>query len=113
MLTRNPYDLSKAGDLYDTCSICGRKYQSEPGFYYGGMYVSYALSVALCIAIFVAVTVLSPTTDATTTIWWVLGGLLILAPVIYAWSKILWANMFIPFKGVEPVPGEDPKWAKR
>lgn len=113
MVTRNPYDLSKAGDLLVGCSVCHRKYAPEPGFYYGGMYVSYALSVALCVAIFVAVQVLAPGTEATTTIWWVLGGLLFLSPVLYGWSKILWANMFISYKGVEVLPGEDMRWLMR
>ncbi len=112
LVTRNPYDLGKAGDIQESCSVCHRKFAPEPGFYYGGLYVSYALSVALCVAIYVAVAVLSPGTDATTTIWWVLGGLFVLAPIIYSWSKVLWAKMFIPYKGVETVPGEDPRWSK-
>ncbi|HQV74812.1 MAG: DUF983 domain-containing protein [Flavobacteriales bacterium] len=112
-VTRNPFDLSKVGDVLPNCSVCKRKYESEPGFYFGALYVSYGLAVGLCIAIFVAVYVLAPDTDATTTVWWVLGGLLLSAPILYAWSKILWANMFITYKGVEPVPGEDLRWLPR
>lgn len=29
------------------CGHCGLKYEAEPGFYYGAMYVSYAFSVGL------------------------------------------------------------------
>lgn len=113
MATRDPYDLSRAGDMLDGCSVCHRKFATEPGFYYGGMYVSYGSAVALCVAIYVAVGVVSPDSSETTRLFWVLGGLALLTPVIYAWSKILWANMFIDYKGVDPVVDEDVKWVKR
>lgn len=110
LLTRNLYDLSHAGDLRDGCPVCHRKFSPEPGFYYGGMFVSYALAVALCAAIYVAVGVVAPNSGATTHIGWVLGGLLVLSPVLYALSKVIWANLFIHYKGVEPTADEDPKW---
>jgi len=112
-VTRNPFNLSKVGDVLPNCSVCKRKYESEPGFYFGALYVSYGLAVGLCVSIFVAVNVLAPDTETTTTVWWVLGGLLLLAPVLYAWSKILWANMFISYKGVDLLPGEDLRWLPR
>jgi hypothetical protein len=110
MVSRNPYDLGKAGDLLDHCSVCHRKFSTEPGFYYGGMYVSYGLAVALCVSIWVAMSVLAPDSGDTMRLFFVLGGLFILAPVLYAWSKIFWANLFIHYKGIPPVAGENPKW---
>lgn len=110
LVSRNPYDLAHAGDLRPSCSVCHRKYEPEPGFYYGGMYVSYAFAVAQCVAIYVAITVLAPTSTQTTRLIWVLGALLLTAPALYAWSKSLWANLFIDFKGVQRQVGEDAKW---
>jgi len=110
LVSRNPYDLSVVGDLLKECSVCHRKYEPEPGFYYGGMYVSYALAVAQSVTTYVAVTVLAPATSQTTRLVWVLGVLVLSAPALYAWSKALWANLFIDHKGVERQPGEDPKW---
>ncbi|MGV3638498.1 MAG: DUF983 domain-containing protein [Flavobacteriales bacterium] len=113
LVSRNPYDLSRVGDLLNACSVCHRKFEPEPGFYYGGMYVSYALAVAQSVAVYIAVGVLAPGTTQTTRLFWVLGALLVFAPVLYAWSKVLWANLFIPYKGVAPIPGEDEKWIVR
>jgi len=110
LVSRNPYDLSVVGDLLKECSVCHRKFEPEPGFYYGGMYVSYAFAVALSVTTYVAVTVLAPATSQTTRLVWVLGVLVLSAPALYAWSKALWANLFIDYKGVERQPGEDPKW---
>ena len=42
-------DLRHLGKMNETCPRCGLKFEIEPGFFYGAMYVSYALSVALFI----------------------------------------------------------------
>lgn len=112
-VTRNPYDLSGAGDLLESCSACHRKFEPEPGFYYGGMYVSYAFAVAICVTVYVAMGILVPSTTPTTRLFWVLGVLVFTAPVMYAWSKILWANLFTSYKGVDRLSGEDVKWLPR
>ena len=49
----NPFHLSKIYDMYEKCSHCGLTYSIEPSFFYGAMYVSYALGVAFSIAAFV------------------------------------------------------------
>lgn len=102
----NPYNLAKAGDLLDACPVCARKYTPEPGFYYGAMYVSYALGVALFVAIYVATYVLYPSASMWTSIALVLTGLLFATPLIYALSKIIWANLFFKYKGIAQVPEE-------
>ena len=33
--------------MHKHCPSCGLEYEGEPGFFYGAMYVSYALSVAI------------------------------------------------------------------
>ena len=95
----HPYDLKHVGDLHETCPVCHRKYEKEPGFYYGAMFVSYAIGIAfslLCIGI----------------TWWfaphlsiwgfmvvVVGLTILAAPYMYALSKIMWANMFFSYQG--------------
>jgi len=105
-VSRNPYDLSKAGDLLPHCPVCKRIYTPEPGFYYGGMYVAYALAVALFVTIYVAVQVLYPQAPLWLYATLVLVGLFGLGPWMYAVSKIMWANLFFPYKGVERTPAE-------
>ena len=56
----HPYNLKKAGDIHENCPNCGLKYSKEPGFYYGAMYVSYALGVGLFVALWVALNYLIP-----------------------------------------------------
>jgi hypothetical protein len=94
------YHLKRAGDLLDQCPVCARRYTPEPGFYYGGMYVSYALGVALFVSIYVAILVLYPSAGMWTYIGSVIGGTVALSPVLYKYSKIIWANLFFHYKGV-------------
>lgn len=103
---RNPYNLKHVGDVLEKCPVCERKYTPEPGFYYGGMYVSYALTVALFATIYVATIVLAPDAPLWVPVTLVISGLLITAPFIYALSKIIWANLFMKYKGVDLLANE-------
>lgn len=109
----NPYNLSKAGDLLEECSVCHRKFEPEPGFYYGGMYVSYALAVALFVTIYVAIQVLYPEAPLWLYATLSLGGLVVFGPWMYALSKVIWANLFFKYTGVEQTPEERDKAARR
>lgn len=107
----HPYNLRRAGDLLERCPACQRKYSLEPGFYFGAMYVSYAITVAVAVSIWVAILVLAP---GMALHWQVglIGVVLILgAPMFYALSKIMWANMFFGYKG-PAAASEEPGQAK-
>ncbi|MFN3341422.1 MAG: DUF983 domain-containing protein [Flavobacteriales bacterium] len=112
-VSRNPYNLSKAGEVNDNCSVCKRKLSIEPGFYYGAMYVAYTLAVAMYVSIYVATNVLYPSASTLVQILLIIGGLILTGPWLYALSKIIWANFFIAYKGVEPTEKEIRELAKK
>ena len=39
--------------MHDHCRSCGFKYKIEPSFFFGAMYVSYAVNVAIGVAAFI------------------------------------------------------------
>ncbi len=41
------------GKMNDNCPSCGHKFDKEPGFFFGAMYVSYALTVAEGVGTFI------------------------------------------------------------
>lgn len=98
----NPYHLRRVGDVRDVCPTCGRKFESEPGFYYGAMYVAYGLGVALSIGIYALVVLIWPGSALWMQITAILVGITLLGPLIYTLSKIIWANLFITYKGMPP-----------
>ena len=81
--------------MHENCTHCGLKYTIEPSFFYGAMYVSYALTVAIAIATFIIG-------------YWIGTGLLyrfiaifvmliILTPVTLRLSRLIYINFFIHF----------------
>jgi uncharacterized protein (DUF983 family) len=93
----HPYDLSKIGDIKEHCSECGLKYEKEPGFYYGAMYVAYALGVALFVTLWASFNLFFPFVSVGIQILVIILATVFLSPIMYALSKIIWANMFIRY----------------
>ena len=93
----NPYNFSKIFDMPERCGACGQKFEVEPGFYYGAMYVSYGVSIAYLVSVFVAMWVLYP--DFTTTEYLVIAisTLLALTPLFFRVSRAIWINFFVSY----------------
>lgn len=93
-LGKHAYDFKNFGKNHEHCSHCGFKYEKEPGFFYGAMYVSYALTVAFSVAIGVAIFVLFPSASYKVYLYSILGGLVVLMPISFRLSRIIWLNLF-------------------
>ena len=93
----HPFNLSKVGDTPGNCPVCGLKYEKEPGFYQGAMYISYAIGVAVFVTLWVAMIILFPGLGPTGQVLTILAVMLFGSPYFYTLSKILWANMFFPY----------------
>lgn len=100
----NPYknlSLKHIFDMPERCSVCGQKFDLEPGFWYGTGYVSYALAVALSVATFVAWYVLIgvSTEDNRIFYWLVLNSviLLILQPWLMRLSRVIYMLFFVTY----------------
>jgi hypothetical protein len=73
------------------------KYEKEPGFYYGAMYVSYALVVALFVTCWTSFNLFFPWIGTAWQIGIIVTVSLVTAPYLYALSKIIWANLFFSY----------------
>ena len=82
----------------EVCPHCNRRLTIEPGFYYGAMYVSYAIGVAHIVSFIVAKYVLNFEMEFWNFIILVGVFLALLTPLYYALSKIIWANLFLNYK---------------
>ena len=96
--SRNVYNLKKTGNLREKCDYCDLKYSREPGFYFGAMFVSYALGVALFVTLWVATVVLYPEYPPELLLGVIIVAVVILGPYLYALSKIIWANLFFHYE---------------
>lgn len=92
----NPYKISKLFDMHERCSNCRTKYKMEPSFFFGAMYVSYAVGIAFAVAAFVLSYWLFKTSLVTTFIA-IVGTLIVFMPVIIRWSRNIWINFFFSY----------------
>jgi uncharacterized protein (DUF983 family) len=93
---KNPLHLTKILKMNESCSHCGFKYQIEPSFFYGAMYVSYGLNVALGIAAFVISYVLLDSSIEASFVAIVIT-LVLLFPFVLRWSRNIYINMFVSY----------------
>ena len=92
----NPYKLHSTLKMKERCSHCKTKYKIEPSFFYGAMYVSYAVGVAIAVAVFI-VAYFFIGLDRFTTFLVIVGSLIVLLPVILRLSRNIWINFFFKF----------------
>lgn len=96
-LENHPYNLSSFNRVRDTCPQCGLKYKIEPSFYYGSMYVSYAVGVAVAVAVYVLTLIFGLHLGVGALFATIVGALVLLMPWIGAVSKSIWANFFFKY----------------
>lgn len=95
--TNHPYKLSSMGEVNKRCPKCNKKFELETGFYQGSYYVSYALGVALFVAVVVINYIFREQVTPTSLMLSFVVALILLLPIMYALSKIIWATMFIKY----------------
>ena len=79
------------------CAVCNQIYEPEPGYYYGAMYVSYAINVAVFVSVWVACIVLFGEVG----VWYqvlasVIAGIA-LTPLTFRLARLVWINFFVKY----------------
>lgn len=94
--TKNAYILSETLKMHEHCTHCNTKYKIEPSFFYGAMYVSYAVGIAFAVAAFV-VSFIILESDRNTTFISIIITLVVFLPVILRLSRNIWINIFLNY----------------
>lgn len=102
-MDKNPYNLGNLFKMHERCSHCDLKYKMEPSFFYGAMYVSYAVGVAFAVAAFV-ISYLFMGLSLLNAFIAIVGTLVFFLPVIIRLSRNIWINFFVKYdiKAVNP-----------
>jgi uncharacterized protein (DUF983 family) len=96
-MERNPLKFTKLLKLNANCSHCGLKYEIEPSFFYGALYVSYGLNVAIMIAVFLfCFFVLKANVNQTFVA--IIGVLILFFPFVTRLARNIYINMFVKYK---------------
>jgi len=86
-------NVTRFADMYPACPVCKVSYHPEPGFYFGAMYITYAINVVLM----VVVGVLANYVLDIRSIFQLLiiaGAAVVITPFSFRFSRVLWLYWF-------------------
>lgn len=93
------YDVRRFAKMNPSCDRCGQSFDPEPGFYFGAMLVSYAISTAIFVAVWIALAVLMDDVTLTMMIGVILVIVFGLLPINFRLSRSIWIHMMVRYKG--------------
>lgn len=91
----NPLHLKKVMKMGTNCTNCGFKYTIEPSFFYGAMYVSYAITVGISIVTFIILYAVG--FDLLTVFIGIFIGLVLFTPFTLRLARLIYINIFISY----------------
>ncbi|MEZ0486740.1 DUF983 domain-containing protein [Fibrella aquatica] len=95
-ISKSAYDLKHFDEMHERCSHCKLRYESEPGFFTGALYVSYAFYVAFIIttfALFIGILDI----DMTYYLFGLIPALIALTPFLFRLARRTWINFFVSY----------------
>ena len=97
--TNNPFRnmLFSTKNSCQTCENCSLPYELEPGFWYGSMYVSYAISVAVMLIFWTLTNLFYPLINVFNEILIIVLAITLISPINYHISRLIWINFFIKY----------------
>jgi uncharacterized protein (DUF983 family) len=93
---KNPYNVGNLYKMHEHCSHCDLKYQVEPSFFYGAMYVSYGLTVLIGILIFLVLNSFIEL-NANKSLLAIIIGIVVLMPITARLARNIYINMFVSY----------------
>lgn len=99
MFTHSAFKLSKFMGMHETCPVCKLKFEIEPGFFWGAMYVSYAFTVGLMLVMGGLILLISGgKAGFYTYIIPIISALILSSPFTYRYSRVLMIYLFSPIR---------------
>lgn len=83
-------------NMHENCPSCGQRFQMEPGFYWGAMYIGYGLSSGYMLtAMMVCLFVFGLTVNQSFAVA-IIGGIIIV-PIIARLARSIWINIYVKY----------------
>ncbi len=96
LYTHPATNLPKAFNMHTHCQNCGQRYVLEPGFYWGAMYVAYALSSGFLMVTF-AILFFLIDLNWQPAFYISVGLLLLLYVFIFRLARSIWINIYVNY----------------
>lgn len=85
--------LFKIPQMHPNCPSCGFKFEREPGYFIGAMYVSYGLAVLLGIVTFLSCSLMLPFVSIATKTGITLFAILLFSKTNFKWSRLIYLRI--------------------
>jgi uncharacterized protein (DUF983 family) len=82
--------------MNESCPVCKRDLVGEPGYFFGAMYVSYAISVFTGLAIFLFCRFVLGIDSIYVLLPVIILAILLISFKNFKWSRIVWLKIFPP-----------------
>ena len=100
------YNINNYSQVHKNCPYCGVKFETEPGFFWGAMYFSYALNVGVSIVTGFTLFFLFDDPDLWIYISVIVPLILILTPPMMRFSRLLMMYAAAPYRKYDPGTGK-------
>jgi uncharacterized protein (DUF983 family) len=84
--------------MFADCPVCKLHFEIEPGFYWGAMYVSYAISCAILIILGGATLILLNDPDFWVYMAIIIPAFILASPLTYRYARIMMLYWFSPIR---------------
>lgn len=82
--------------MHATCPVCGHRFEREPGYFQGAMFVSYGVGIAyLGVLTLLALAFLVPRIGTLAAAGCVLTVHVACIPAVFRYSRVIWAHLNI------------------
>ncbi len=88
------YNLRKFLLMKKVCDTCGARFEKEPRFYDGSMYISYAMSVGLFLMSALIINSTIEDANENTYLIAIISEVILLYPLMYRYSRVLFLYSF-------------------
>ncbi|GAB3656732.1 DUF983 domain-containing protein [Echinicola sediminis] len=92
------YHPKKFSQMQPQCPECGQSFNPEPGFYFGAMFISYALNTALFICTWISMALLMEEVSIDYMLAVILSLVIVLLPITYRLSRSIWIHIFVKYQ---------------
>jgi uncharacterized protein (DUF983 family) len=99
MYVKSAFELNGFTQMHDSCPVCNLTFEVEPGFFWGAMYVSYAITTGMMLVVGALVYILSGHNAG----FWgyiipIFLAMFFSIPFTYRYARVLMLYMFSPIK---------------
>jgi uncharacterized protein (DUF983 family) len=84
--------------MFSECPVCNLHFEIEPGFFWGAMYVSYAITTAIMIILGTAILIIGNDPDFWVYIGIIIPAFILSSPFTYRYSRVLMIYLFSPIR---------------